>query len=281
MEASFGAWTAFMLFGFQAAAGQATAWLTDEQARDLTAAAVHSVYPEPCYSTYRNERLESFVVSLRGNPIFGNHLNNSVYFYRVASDACDYVVEKNGRSVRLSHVSLDCCEYGIVAVDRATAKSYWFTGEKKADIFEEFALDEQIHPDSSEPVLFVALYRELVWRESDDNEIRSREQLRDVVQQNFRSAYSPYGRDNIWERKLERWWHQFRSSMPQLKLETSYEPTSEGTRVRGYAFNGFELTMPRGDPPPKGTPTLFQWALLVKADGTVERLPSKVIYSSR
>ena len=41
---------------------------------------------EPCYSTYRNERLESFVVSVRRNPIVGNHLNNSVYFYRVASD---------------------------------------------------------------------------------------------------------------------------------------------------------------------------------------------------
>jgi len=270
-----------LLFGLQAATGQATPWLTDEQARDVAAAAIHSVFPEPCYSTYRNERLENFVVSLRKNPIVVNHLNNSMYFYRVASDVCDYVVEKDGKPVRMSQVSNDCCEYGIVAVDRGTAKSYWFAGEKKADIFREFARDEQIHPDSSEPTLFTALYRELVWGESSENEIRSLGQLRDVVQQNFQSAFSPYERDNVWQQKFERWWRQFRSHMSQLKLETTYEPTREGTTVRGYAFNGFELTIPRSDPPPKGTPRLFQWALLVKSDGTVERLPPKVIYSAR
>jgi len=271
-----------LLIGLEAAAGQATPWLTDEQARDVAGAAIHSVRPEPCYSTYRNERLESFVVSVRRNPIVGNRINNSVYFYRVASDVCDYVVEKDGKPVRMSQVSNDCCEYGIVAVDRATAKSYWFTGENKAVIFKEFARDEQMHPDGSKPVLFTALYRELVFGESDDNEIRSLGQLRDVVQQNFQSAYSPYERDDVWQRKFERWWRQFQSRMSKLELETTYESTTEGTTtVRGYAFNGFELTIPRTDPPPKGTPTLFQWALLVKSDGTVERLPSKAIYSTR
>jgi hypothetical protein len=176
---------------------------------------------------------------------------------------------------------MDCCEYGIVAVDRVTAKSYWFHGEKEADIFKEFARDEQIYPDLPKPTLFIALYRELVWGESSDNEIESQEQLRDAVQHNFRPAYSPYERDNVWERKFERWWRHFRSSMSQLNLETTYESTSEGIIVRGYAFNGFELTIPRSDPPPKGTPKLFHWAILVKSDGTVERLPSKIIYSAR
>jgi hypothetical protein len=273
---------ASLLVGLQIAAGQATHWLTDEQARDVAGAAIHSVYPEPCYSTYRNERLESFMVSVRRNPLVGNRINNAVYFYRVASDACDYIVEKDGKSVLTSQVSMDCCEYGIVAVDRATAKSYWFTGEKKTDIFREFARDEQIHPDGSKPILFTALFRELVWGESSDNEIRSFRQLRDLVQQNFQSAYSPYERDKVWQRKFDRWWGQFQSRMSKLELETTYEPTSEGaTTVRGYAFNGFELTIPRSDPPPKGTPKLFQWALLVKSDGTTERLPSKVIYSAR
>jgi hypothetical protein len=221
------------------------------------------------------------MIRVRRNPIVGNHLNNSVYFYRVASDSCEYVVEKDGKPVLMSQVSMDCCEYGIIAVDRATAKSYWFTGDKKADIFMDFARDEQLRPDSSEPILFTALYGELVWGESSDNEITSLAVLRDVVQQNFQSAYSPYERDNVWQRKFDRWWRQFRSSMSQLKLETTYEPTKEGVIVRGYAFNGFELTIPRSDLPPKGTPRLFQWTLLVKSDGTVERLPSKVIYSAR
>ena len=281
MRTLFGASVAFLLLGFQTAASQPTAWLTDEQARDLASAAVRSERPEPCYSTYRNERLEGIVLSLRRNRLVGNHVNSSVYFYRVASDICNYVLEKDGKPNLMSLVSADCCDYGIVAVDRALAKAYWFTGEKKADIFKEFARDEQVHPDSSEPVLFVALYRELVWGESGDGEIRSLQLLRDVVQQNFQSAYSPYERDNAWERRFERWWRRFRSSTAQLKLETTYEPTSEGIRVRGYAFNGFKLTIPRSDPPPKGTPTLFQWALLVRSDGTVERLPSRVIYSAR
>jgi hypothetical protein len=280
LKASFVLATA-LLFALQAAAGQATPWLTDEQGRDVAAAAIHSIYPEPCYIMYRDERLESFVVSVRRNPIVGNHLNNSVYFYHVASDVCAYVVEKDGKPVLMSQVSNDCCEYGIVAVDRATAKSYWFTGGKKADIFKEFARDEQMQPDSSRPILFIMLYRELVWGKSSDNEITSQEQLRGVVQQNFQSAYSPYERDNVWQRKFERWWRQFQSHNPQLKLETTYAPTSEGTMVRGYAFNGFELTIPRSDPPPKGIPKLFQWAILVRSDGTIERLPSKVVYSAR
>ena len=81
--ARFAIGTAFLFIGLRAALGQATPWLTDEQARDVAGAAIHSVHPEPCYSTYRNERLESFVVSVRRNPIVGNRINNSVYFYRV------------------------------------------------------------------------------------------------------------------------------------------------------------------------------------------------------
>lgn len=281
MTASFGAWTAFLLLGFQTLAGQATPWLTDEQAREVAEAAIHSVYPQPCYSTYRSERLESFVVSLRRNPLVGNRINNSMYFYNVASDSCDYVVERDGKPVRMTRVSMDCCEYGIVAVDRVVKKSYWFTGEKRADIFREFARDEQIYPDLPESKLFITLYRELVWGDSTGNEVRSLGQLHGLVQQNFQSAYSPYERDNVWQRNFERWWKHFRSNTPKLDLETTYEPTTDGTKVRGYAFNGFELTIPRSDPPPKGTPNLFQWSLLVKSDGTVERLPSKVIYSAR
>lgn len=151
-----------------------------------------------------------------------------MYFYRVASDACDYVVEKDGKLALMSQVSMDCCEYGNVAVDRATAKSYWFAGEKKVDIFKQFAGDEQTHPDGSKPILFTALHRELVWGDSSDNEIRSLGQLRDVVQQNFQSAYSPYERDNVWQRKLERWWRQFQSRLSKLELETTYEPTTDG-----------------------------------------------------
>ena len=281
MKASF-ALSIALLFGPHVVAGQAGPRLTDEQARDVAAAAIHSTYPQPCYSTYREEFLESWVFSLRRDRLVGNRLNNSVYFYRVASDSCNFVIENDGKFSLTTQVSMDCCDYGIVAVDRGTSKSYWFTGEKREDIFKEFARDEQIHPDGIKPGLFIALYRELVWGESGDNEIRSLGQLRDAVQHNFQSAYSPYERDKVWQRKLERWWRKFQSRKSKLELETTYEPSTEGTAIiRGYSFNAFALTIPRTDPPPKGTPTLFQWALLVKSDGTVERLSSKVIYSAR
>lgn len=278
---SIGLWAALLLLGFQIAEDQAT-WLTDEQARAVAAAAIHFVHPEPCYSTYRNERFEDYVLSVRKNPIVDNHLNHSVYFYRVASDVCSYIVEKDGKHVLMSQASMDCCEYGIVAVDRATAKSYWFAGkEKGTEVFKEFVRDEQLQPDSPKPTLFTGLYLDLVWGEYKDKEITSLGQLRDLVQSNFQSAYSPYERDNTWQRKFGDWWRQFRSRMPGLKLETTYETTSSGTLVRGYGVSGFELTIPRTDPPPRGTPKLFQWALLVKPDGTIEERSSKVIYSSR
>ncbi len=284
MKASITVWTAFLLLGFRCAAGQSPLLLTDEQARKVATSLIHAERPEPCNSTYRNEGMESWVVDLQQNRIVGNQLNDSVYFYRVASDSCDYVAESGGKSVLLTQITIDCCEYGIVAVDRRTAKSYWFAGTKKEDLFKEFARDEHIHPDLPEPVLFISLYQILVcggsWGRMSTNEIVSIEQLRDVVRENFRSAYSPGELDNVWERKFKRWWRRYRAQMPQLKLETTYEKTSEGAKVHGYAFNGFELTMPSTSLPPKGTPRLVQWTLLVRPDGTVERLPSVVIYES-
>lgn len=282
MKAALVLLTALLLFGFRVGATpQEKPWLTDEQARDVAGAAVRAVHPEPCYSTYRDERLEGFLPRIQKNPIVGNHLNDSVYFYRVSSDLCDYVVEENGNPVLHTNVTNDCCEYGMVAVDRVTSKSYWFRGKNVGDIFKEFVRDEQLCPDSSEPTLFAALYRELVWGQYNGKEIQSLGQLRDLVHSNFQSAYSPYETDNKWQRKFDAWWRQFRSQTPQLKLKTTYEATRAGTVVRGYGFSGFELTIPRTDPPPKGRPRLFQWALLVKADGTVEEQSAKLIYSSR
>ncbi|PYX34338.1 MAG: hypothetical protein DMG80_02485 [Acidobacteria bacterium] len=121
----------------------------------------------------------------------------------------------------------------------------------------EFVQDEQLQPDSPNPTLYTGLYLDLVWGEHTDREIRSLGQLRDLAQSNFRPAYSPYERDTKWQRKFDTWWQQFLLRMPKLKLETTYEPTSAGTIVRGYGFNGFELTIPRTDPPPKGTPSVF------------------------
>ncbi len=224
---------------------QPAPWLTDEQARDVAAAAIHSVHPEPCYSTYRKERLESFLLSIRQNPLVGDRLNSSVYFYRVASDVCDYVVEKDGEHFLESQISMDCCEYGIVAVDRVTAKGYWFAeNEKAADIFKEFARDEQLCFNSSNNTLFVELYLVLVRGEDEGNQIKAISQLRELVQHNFLAAYSPDQQGNAWKRKFDHWWKRFQSQMPQLKLETTYETVSGGTLVRGYGFSGFVLTIP-------------------------------------
>jgi hypothetical protein len=271
---------ALLVFGLRIAVGQTAPQLSDEQAREIAGAAIYTVHPEPCYSTYRDERLESIAFDLRRNRIVDNHLNNSVYFYSVASDVCEYVVERDGKPVLMTQVSSDCCEYGLVAVDRVTSKSYWFAGDNKAQIFGDFVRDERLQPDSTEPRLFFALYRNLAWGNYPGHEIESLEQLRSVIQENFHSAYSPYERDDIWQKKFGAWWRKFQSKMPQLKLETTYESTGEGIRVHGFSFSGFQLTIPRSDPPPKGTPTVSQWTLLVKADGTVEPQPTKILYSA-
>jgi hypothetical protein len=280
MTGLFGLWISITL-GLQAAVAQPAARLTDEQARDVAAAAIRPTYPQPCYKTSRNEGLEDLVLSLRVNRLAGNQLNAAVFFYRVTNDSCSYVVEEAGKPVMMQQVSFDCCDYGIVAVDRDSHKSYWFSGEKKADIFREFARDEQVHPDSPKPYGFLSLYRSLVWGESGGGEIESLNQLREIVQRNFQSAWSPYERDAAWESKFQRWWSRFRSATPGLKLETTSEPASGGDTVRGYSFQGYELRVPRADPPPKGTPALWQWTVLVKSDGSVERLPSRVVFGTR
>lgn len=281
MRVALALWAALLLYGVGTiAASQEKPWLNDEQARDVAGSAVRAVYPAPCYNTYRDERPEGFLPGLRRYPIVGNHLNDSVYFYRVSSGVCDYVVIENGKPVLLTQVTADCCEYGMVAIDRVTSKSYWFRGKSVAGTFKEFVQDEQLQPDSSEPTLFSALYRELVWGQYNGKEIQSLGQLRELVQSNFQVAYSPGETDTKWEQKFGVWWRKFRSRTPHLKLDTTYESTTAGTVVRGYGFSGFQLTIPESGPPPKGTPQLFQWALLVKSDGTVEEQSPKVIYSS-
>ena len=272
---------AYMLLLAPVAIGQSATWLSDEQAREAATAPIRLVDPRPCYSTYRVERLESFLSSLQRNPIVDGHLNNSIYFYRVASDSCEYVTQENGKTVLHTIVSMDCCEYGIVAVDRVTGKTYRFGGHQDPnETFKEFVRNEQLHPDSDKPVLFGSLYRELVWGNDDSHELSSMEQLREVVESSFRRAYSPAG-DERWQPKFNLWWRRFRSRTKEVQLERTYEATSAGTVVRGYAFSGFELTSPLSEPPPKGTPSLFQWALLIKTDGTIEQQPFKVIYASR
>lgn len=264
-----------MLISLHLAFGQAP-WLTDDEAREVAATAVRSVYPQPCYSTYRDERLEKIVLAVRVDRLQGRRLNQTVYVYNVASDSCDYVTDEGGKPDVTTQVTMDCCDYGIVAVDRGTRKSYWFAGAESDKVFQEFVRDEQLRPDS-EPILFAALYRDLVL--SGQDELTSIGQLRDLVQRNFRSAYSPYERDGKWQSKFNPWWRRFLSHDSQLKLETTYDSSSNGTIVRGYAFDGFKLTTPRSDPPPKGIPSIVQWAFLIRADGTVEGLPSTVIYS--
>jgi hypothetical protein len=132
--------------------------------------------------------------------------------------------------------------------------------------------------DKSHPNLFFSLYRALVVGANEAHEVTGVWQLRRLAEDNFQSAYSPYQRDEKWESKFGAWWRNFRSRLPQLRLETTTEETSEGVMMHGYSFNGFELTIPRSDQPPKGTPTLIRWSLLMRADGTVERLPSTTIY---
>ena len=264
-----------LLFGFQAdAADQPNeTWLTDAQARAVVASTLHARYSEPCYTTDHNDRLEASLTSLRSN--------SSVFIYRAASDTCSYVTFQDGKTVRMIQTTLDCCEYGLIAVDRATAKSYWFTQDAAPSVFENFITDEQLRPDLPEARLFFALYHELVWGDPDETQMNSLEQLQNAVQQNFQSAYSPYERDKLWQSKFDHWWRRFLSKNAKLTLATTYKPANGGVEIHGYGFNGFQLTIPRSDPPPKGTPQLFQWTFLIKSNGTVEQLPSKVIYANR
>jgi hypothetical protein len=257
-------------------------WLTDEECRAMAAATVHAVYPENCYSTYRKETLESWVLSERRDKLVGHEVNRSVYMYEVVTDVCEYVVEENGQPALRSEAHTHEPHYGIVAVDRRTGRVYWFgSNSKPALVFKQFAQDEGLPKDKNQPLLFVSLYRELVWGTNDANEVTGLSQLRGLVEKNFQSAYSPYERDEKWEAKFLIWWQKFRSRMSHLRLETTTESTAEGFLVHGFSFSGFELTIPRSDPPPKGTPKLSKWSLLVRADGTVEeRLPATV-YSAK
>jgi hypothetical protein len=195
---------AFLVFRFQSAENRA-AWLTDEQAREVAGATVHSVSPMECYSMYRNEDLEDRLLDVRKNPIVGKRINNSVYFYRVASHYCTYVVDEGGGPVLYSEFSIHGRDYGTVAVGRDTGKSYWFLGNRKpGELFNQFVQDEQLRPDLPKPVKFVSLYRDLVWGGSN-TEIVSLDQLRDSVEQNFKSAYRTYDRDNTWQREFDNW----------------------------------------------------------------------------
>ncbi len=257
-------------------------WLTDEDARERAEATVRAVSPEPCYNTYRRETLENWIMSERRERIAGQKLNRIVYVYEVDADACDFVVVKNGQPELGTMLNIHGADYGVVAVDRQTGDCYWFDwSDKRAEVFKRLVADQRLVLDRTHPTPFFALYSALVLGPSEANEITGLGQLRRLAADNFLSAYSPYEQDEKWESKFDEWWRKCRARLKRVKLETTTEPASDGVIIRGYSFRGFELRIPRIDPPPKGTPTLSRWSVLLKADGTVEKLQSTVVFASR
>lgn len=255
-------------------------WLTDEEARKAAEAAVRSESPEKCYNTYRKEGLEGWVFSLRAEKIADQEPNYSVYMYEVDAESCEYVTQESGKPVLHLDVKSDCCWYGLVAVDRRTKNAYWFHPyDKRAEVFRRFARDEQLLPGDG-PELYASLYRELVWGDGS-NELTALTQLRRLAEENFQSAYSPYESDNKWQPKFDGWWRGFRSRNAHLELATTAKSTPQGFEVQGFSFRGFELRIPRSDPPPKGTARLLRWSLLLKPDGSVEEGTPTVVYSGK
>jgi hypothetical protein len=215
------------------------AWLNDEEAREMAGATVRARYQENCYSTYRKEFLESWVLSERKEKLAGDKVNSSVYIYGVVADACDYVVMVNGWPEVRTEVHTHEADYGTVAVDRKTHRCYWFgRPDDSAEVFQRFVADEELMLDQKHPGLFFALYRRLVQGGGDAGEVTGFAQLRRLVEDNFRSSYSPYERDEKWQPKFAAWWRVFRNRQPRLQLETTTEPNGEGVIVRGFSFRG-------------------------------------------
>jgi hypothetical protein len=254
--------------------------ISDDEAREIAVAAVKKEISESCVRTRRNEDLEDTLFGLRTEKIRDGKLNRSVYFYALDDVRCEEVVNEN--TLRLRIVDHER-SFGYIAVDRVNKKTYWFrSGLHDGQAFSQFIRDFPVRiTDDYDAKSVASLYIQLIRGPYSENEIYDETQLQRIVEDNFASAYSPYRRDKKWEAQFNKWWKEFLGINPDLIFNTITEKAQDGILVYGLSFQGFELRIPREDPPPKGVPTLWRWALLVKSDGTVEKRESKVVYSKR
>ncbi len=257
--------------------------LSDDDARELVAAVVKKSFPADCVRATRKENFEDAAFDLRADKIKNGKLNQSIYFYEVDNSFCYKIVEEKGKPTLQTTIVMHEGSFGYVAVDRLNGKTYWF----RPSLHDAEALREFLHDlgvcisEVYDAQSAASLYIQLVRGPYGGNDIYDETQLRRLVEDNFASAYSPYGVDRKWEPKFKNWWAEFRAKTPKLEFGTTSERVSEGVLVHGLAFEGFRLTVPRMDPPPKGTPTVKRWTLVVKPDGSVEEREPKVIYSKR
>ena len=255
--------------------------LTDEQARAAAAQrAKQTPYQHDCSETARREALEDSVFELRPDKIQNGSLNNSIFFYDVSDFLCYQVLTKpDGGSSLIVHAVDHGGVIGTVAVDRATGETYWFdyTDQSAAEFARLIRTIRPIVRDEYDAKGVADLYRDLVHRPQGTNVLWELD-LKQKAEDNFSSAWSPYAKDRAWERRLERWWKALRAARPQLDYEVHEKREATGFLVTGLAFRGYPLTIPRKHPPPKETPSLVRWRLLVHADGSVEDRGTETVF---
>lgn len=267
--------------------------MTDDDARSLLEQKGKERFHSECVGTERQERFEAELMGVSpvrwraGEPIaagasriVGDAVRPGVFFFDL-STTCEYVCsDARGKKGMCTQVISDLDSFGSVAVDRSNGELYWF-GDHQSSVASFNALMKQyvLPVATSDQAQDVALfYNRLVrrWRTGDG--LNSERDLEDAARGNFRVAWSPYQRDEHWRSKFDAWWKRFKLDHPKLRYATTSEAAGNDFIVRGEAFSGFQLTIPEGDPPPKGKPSIVEWTLQVARDGTITELPGRTIW---
>lgn len=260
---------------------QAPDLLPDEAARVIVEQRARERYEnKTCFDIRREESLESSIFGLLPRQISDGHLTRPVFFFQLSDSIC-YTVgkDRDGKEALVTHMVLDGDVTFHAAVTRDKATIYWF--HKPAEFTSELNRlfrDLNIRVTNELQARTAAeLYRSLVPEFGSD--VAYERQLKRAVEDNFASAWAPYGRDGVWEKKFDRWWRRFQNAHARLSYEPSATKLDDVYKVSGLAFIGYTVNRPPSDGPPNGKPAVVRWNVRVDGDGVVTPLKPEVVFA--
>jgi hypothetical protein len=222
-----------------------------------------------CMKTRRKEEWEEDLFRLRLVKVLQGKLNEDLFIYEVVDVGCYRLEDSSLMIETIDHPGT----WGYVAVNKRTEKTYRLWSDQDATSeFNRLIVDLGVSAtDDSAARGMALLYRQIVSGPYKGNTVYSDLEIKRLAEDSFDGAY--LGKDS--SQRFSKWWTRFKKTK-EISYREETKKTPKGYEVRGKAFEGFALTVPRTKA--SGHPRVSEWILEISPNGTVQQLPSQLVF---